>query len=186
MKDVFSNILPQHLGFKDYLNFSLTCKEYYSMLNVPKKRDETQKKITKLFPTYIIDMIGKNRFLYAKEIEWNPEWLGGTSYIDSMRPVDFKDDPNSIYYGVDSYSRPFVFLKTRVTKIETGISKETIISLFQRYTDSTTFAAVDNTASGEILLQHRARIDDELCLRIQTFLETKRLQNENTVMEIFY
>lgn len=185
MKDVFSNILPQHLGFKDYLNFGLTCKEYYGLLNLPKKKKEIQEKICKLFPEDIIDMIGKNRFLYAKEVKWNPGWLGGTSYIDSMRPKDFKDDPNSIYYGIDDYNRPFIFLKTRVTK-KSGTSKETMISIFQRYSDAITFAVVDNTASGEILLQNDMRINDELSLRIQTFLEIHHIETNDAIMEIFY
>ena len=188
MKDVFSNILPKHLGFRDYLNFGLSCKEYYSLLDIPKKRDATQKRITELFPPNIIDMIGKNRLLMASEVPWDQKWLGPTDYIDSMRPKDFPDN-YFIYYGIDRYTRPFIFLKTRVTKsypIENKESKITMISLFQRYSDSKTFVGVDHTASGEILLQHRTRIDDELEPRIKTFLETGRLEKDDTVMEIFY
>lgn len=177
--------------FRDYLNFGLSCKEYYSLLDIPKKRSLTQKRITELFPPNLIDMIGKNRFLSASEVPWNRKWLGPTDYIDSMRPKDFPDN-SSIYYGVDEFKRPFIFLKTRVTKIypmsepNHKESKITMISLFQRYTDSKTFGAVDHTASGEILLQWRTRIDNELELRIKTFLETGRLEKDDTVMEIFY
>lgn len=191
MKDVFSNILPKYLGFHDYLNFGLSCKEYYSLLDISKKRDATQKKIQELFSEEIIDMIGKNRLLHATEVPWNPEWLGPTSYIDSMRPKHFPDNGN-IYYGKDDYQRPFIFLKTRVIKnppMLTSQTKVTMISLFQRYTDSKTFAAVDHTASGEILLEHRTRIDNDLLLRIKNFLETGRIEKDSTtgktVMEMF-
>ena len=51
MKDVLSNILPKYLNLRDYLNFGLSCKEYNNLVNISKKRDETQKKIQKLFPS---------------------------------------------------------------------------------------------------------------------------------------
>ena len=205
MKDVFSNILPKYLDYDDCYNFGLTCKEYYRYVKneLQRKRNELQKNIQNLFPVDIINMIGKERFLRACPLEWNEKWLGSTDYIDSTKIDDFQDK-FFIYYGIDCYKRPFIFLKVKsIETLHNGsksyelISKKHnsfMINIFQRYTDSKSYVACCRYSEGELLLKNRGLFDDEYIKDITDFLNNKCiekmternwLQQNKTRLEIF-
>lgn len=141
-----------------------------------------------MFPEDIIEMIGQERFSQSRRVEWDQKWLGNTDYIDRPKADDFKDN-HHIYYGVDCYKRPFILLKVRATK-PSGVQKEFMINIFQRYTGDTLFVACCSQLEGEALLKGGCAIGSELTNDISKFLENKFVEgNENygvTRLEIFY
>lgn len=131
----------------------------------------------KIFPTKIVEMIGKERFAKACYTEWEQKWVGATGYIDGTRPDDFPDRP--IFYGIDGFGRPFVFLK--VISIKDDGRKEIMINIFQRYTDNTNlYVACCSYEQGDTLLKHGCRIDDELYSHISLFLVNGFVEREKT------
>lgn len=104
-------------------------------------------------------MVGKNKFLNAKQIKWNEKWMGSTQYIDSARITDFPDK-NQIYYGIDSYQRAFIFVKIQ----------NCLLSIFQRYTDANTFVVVEPTGKMNKFLGGQVAINDELRLKLKNII----------------
>ena len=89
------------------------------------------------FPSAVADLFGGHSAMARlPKIEWRPDFLGSTDYIDRIRPADMGDNP--IMVGEDNYRRPFVtFRLTRKSENEDERQKPMLSTLFQRYTDST-------------------------------------------------
>ena len=100
------------------------------------------------FPEFIINIFGKiNKFLSYNRVLFKKENMGGTGYLDQFTSKEIYD---SIMYGIDSYSRPFITLKLEYKyNLDKLSAKEReyyddnesysgIVTLFQRYTDSPT------------------------------------------------
>ena len=140
----------------------------------------------RLFPSRILNMVGKETFLKsARSVEWQQKWLGSTDYIDSTRPDDFTDT-NSIYYGVDCYQRPFIFLKVKCFKYSKNTTdldrkeKYIMVNIFQRYTDNDSLyvACCRNYDEGNALLEGMCAINDELSSNISNFLKNGYVERE--------
>ncbi len=132
------------------------------------KRINKQKEIVSLFPSYVIETIEKDKFLNATRIDWKQKWLGPTQYIDRAKYGDFEDDSGQIYYGEDNYKRPFIFIKIKVDD-----NTNVLISIFQRYTDSEMYVAIEPTQKmcnffkGEVRLNSHLQKLQDLFLTFQ-------------------
>ena len=92
MMDIIRYKLPDFLSAKDTMKLSLTNKANFE--NMKGRVDEKRRweKICKMFPENIIDIVGKERFLKGKYVEWQERWLGGTQYIDRIYPEDLEEN----------------------------------------------------------------------------------------------
>ena len=135
MMDIIRYKLPDFLSAKDTMKLSLTNKANFE--NMKGRVDEKRRweKICKMFPENIIDIVGKERFLKGKYVEWQERWLGGTQYIDRIYPEDLEEN---LSYGIDSYGRFFIFIKIRklnysIATDELISHKYTVLTIFKRY-----------------------------------------------------
>ena len=104
MMDIIRYKLPDFLSAKDTFRVSLTNKANFENMKGRVDEKRSWEKICKMFPENIIEIVGKERFLKGKYVEWQERWLGGTQYIDRIYPEDLEDN---LSYGIDSYGRFF-------------------------------------------------------------------------------
>ena len=157
MMDIIRYKLPDFLSAKDTMRLSLTNRANFE--NMKGRVDEKRRweKICKMFPENIIDIVGKERFLKGKYVEWQERWLGGTQYIDRIYPEDLEEN---LSYGIDSYGRFFIFIKIRKLNYSRSTDelishKYTVLTIFKRYSDSTTVVTNDNSGENTLIDMHR-------------------------------
>lgn len=114
----------------DYLPLDNIYRLDHDLLSRSKKEElhEALQYIHQYFPTPLIDLFTIKILLTAHRLEWKHSFLGGTGYIDRIKPQDLK---NPISIGRDEFDRSFICLKIR------NLSKNEIyvLTLFQRYSD---------------------------------------------------
>lgn len=81
-RDIVGHI-SDFLSNSDILNLSLVCKNYMRYLK-QKIKNRKYKHIQSIFPKWIVEMVGEDRFVSMPYLKWNPEWSGSTSYIDRI------------------------------------------------------------------------------------------------------
>lgn len=134
-----------------------------------------------LFPQRIIDMIGEENFKKARLVDWQQKWLGNTDYIDSTRPNDFSSE-ESIFYGVDCYKRPFIFLKVKC--LSESDERFMMINIFQRYSDTDRlYVACSRDGEANVVLEGGCAIGNELLSNISNFLKNGYATREATEYE---
>ena len=173
MMDIVRYKLPNFLDSKQTFRLSLTNKANFGIMREKIEEKRRWEKILKIFPIGIIDMIGKERFLKGEHVEWQGRWLGATEYIDGIFPEDLD---NNLSYGVDCYDRFFIFIKIRKLKYsrqtdEFISDKNTVLTLFKRYSDSTTVVTNDNSGENALIDTNRC-INQEAASLLKNFLET--------------
>lgn len=134
-----------------YLKLSKYFHNYNKILKKiieDKMNNEKEKffKIKDLYHKNIIDMMGGVKYMaQLPYLEWKRKYLGGTGYIEGIKPTDMSAP---VMLGIDEvFNRPFISFRTTIMKDknnkEQRISdiiytkrKYNITTIFQRYTDS--------------------------------------------------
>lgn len=109
------------------------CRDYFFRVKQLRIVDYFEKTF---FPIYLIKTL--------PIIKYSNRFIGGSDYIDSIRR---KDLTSPIMVGIDQFARPFISIKYKCSDktiknyddedIETP-AKSVILTVFQRYTDSST------------------------------------------------
>ena len=118
MEKLNTDTIKQTIEFLDTtgFNFLFTNKlnhketnEYFQLQQIKKHKNFIK---THNFNEQIIDLFGGiNSFIKYPILQWNPEFMGATGYIDYITP---KSMSAPIMKGIDSYNRPFVVLRMSV------------------------------------------------------------------------
>ncbi len=135
-RDIVGRI-SDFLSNSDILNLSLVCKDYTRYLR-QKIKNRKYKHIQSIFPEWIVEMVGKDRFVSMPYLKWNPEWSGSTSYIDR---IPYGQSSSSMWYTEDTYKRQALVIDIEATVYHNQEIKvkQGCIAIFRRYTDGIGF-----------------------------------------------
>ena len=109
-------------------------------------RDRRQRKAALVgsMPAAVVALFGGagtvGRF---RQLEWDDRYFGPTGYIDQLQATDM---PAAIAIGCDSWSRPFLAIRSAIVDEHGDQRWRTVDVLFQRYTDPD--GAWSNASSG--------------------------------------
>jgi hypothetical protein len=122
----------------DLINITDTCQELYKYQQIPEFKTlhkyllDHVSFVKKYFSCQIRSYFGGLRdFLRYPVLHWQPSFQGSTDYIDNINPEDVS---HPIMIGIDSYQRPFITLRTKITNLDDTVYQVVDI-LFQRFTD---------------------------------------------------
>lgn len=172
--DIIRYKLPECLTARETFRLSLTNKANFGLMRQKVEEKRKWEKICEIFPKTIIDIVGKERFLKGEHVEWKGEWLGATEYIDRIYPEDLQ---NNLSYGVDCYNRFFIFIKIRKLRYSRQVDdelmsdKNTVLTIFRRYSDSYTVVTNDNSGENALIDANRC-INQEGGDLIKNFLKS--------------
>ena len=195
MEKLNNDTIKQTIGFLDTtgFNFLFTNKlnheetnEYFQQQQINKHKNFIK---TYNFNEQIIDLFGGiNKFIKYPILQWKPEFMGATGYIDYITP---KSMSAPIMKGIDSYNRPFVVLRLKVTYEVPKTERETFKGcciFFQRHIECNgTWTSATNgyiplvTESGYFMTNYKL-VHKLLEENIQNLLSNK---NEITAFDIY-
>lgn len=194
-----SKISENFLEYRDVINLSLCSKILYKGLKQVAAEYKKWNIIRNMFPDKIINMIGTDNLMKANIVDWNERWLGGTGYIDGARPSDLS---GIFSIGKDLHGRSFIFVKFKTNEIpavsdnnientnetpsdsETNTKrtvsdiKRTVLTVFQRYTDSKEKYVFVESRAHLYILEGRCSLDDETRSLIRNIIQQKDMVYE--------
>ena len=128
LPDTLLDFIGNQLSLCDLMSTTCTCKTINKALKVQcsHRLKKQYNDVISYFPLHVIGSVPLCVLLDLEWVDFQPQWIGSTGYIDNVRPSDIYGHPFKCC--IDSYGRLAILMRR----------KTDVAVLFQRYTDSST------------------------------------------------